>query len=249
MIKQERLQKVIAASGRYSRRQAEELMKQGKVIVDGKKITQLGTKVNPQESHIVVCGRLISNRAQKKYFLFHKPRQCMVTRDDPEGRKTIYDYLPQKMRNLKPVGRLDYDSEGLLLLTNDGEFAQKLTHPQFHIEKIYEVKVVSKPNARQLERLRAGFELDGRKTLPMKVDIIDENPKSTWLSMVLYEGRNRQIRRMCDKVGLTVKTLVRTQFGAYTLKGIPYAKYKEVSLNLTALASRFIPRIRYEKAV
>ncbi len=224
----ERLQKIIAQSGVYSRRKAEELIAQGKVIVDGKKITTLGTKVTGHE-RIVVSGKPIHVGRQHEYVVFYKPRKCMVTRDDPEGRTTIYDLLPKVLAHLKPVGRLDYDTEGLLLLTNDGEIAARLTHPRFHIEKIYEVKVTPKPNERQLDRLRLGIMLDGRKTLPAKIEVFDDNPKSTWIRITLKEGRNRQIRRMCEDIGLTVKTLIRTHFGPLDLKAISVGKWKSLA--------------------
>lgn len=221
-----RLQKIIAASGSYSRRGAEELICQGKVRVNGQKITELGTKVNPATQDIRVRGEKINVPVCFISLLFHKPRECMVTRDDPEGRKTIYDFLPRQFKHLKPVGRLDYHSEGLLLLTNHGELAHRLAHPRFHLQKTYEVKVQPKPAARQLQRIEEGVWLDGRRTLPTQVKVISENPKSAWLEMILEEGRNRQIRRMCEKVGLTVKTLVRTTMGPFRLKGIQRGKYQ-----------------------
>ncbi len=222
----ERIQKIIARSTGLSRRQAEDLVREGKVFVDGEKITTLGFKADPVVSKITVKGKVLQQAAQLQYLLFHKPKKCVVTRDDPENRKTIYDYLPPKMKSLKPVGRLDYDSEGLLLLTNDGDLAEKLTHPRHHLRKIYQVKVSPKPGPRQIQRLQQGLWLDGRRTLPARVETIEENPKSTWLRITLMEGRNRQIRRMCEAVGLTVKTLVRTSFGPLTLSGLAIGKWK-----------------------
>ncbi|MBI4411726.1 MAG: rRNA pseudouridine synthase [Deltaproteobacteria bacterium] len=231
----ERLQKIIARSGHYSRRHAEELIAQGKVIVDGKKITVLGTKVDADSSRITVGGKPVIAHPAYHYVLLHKPRRCMVTRDDPEGRKTVYDYLPRQFGILKPVGRLDYDSEGLLLLTNDGSLAQKLSHPQFHVRKTYEVKVQPRPTPRQIERLIHGVMLDdgqpgsGRRASVLLAEIVQENPKSVWLKIELEEGRNRQIRRMCEKVGLTVRTLVRTSYGPFKLKNIPYGGWRLLS--------------------
>lgn len=222
----ERLQKVIARSGVLSRRQAEELIAQGKVIVNGKKITVLGTKVDANTARITVRGKPISSKVSFHYLLIHKPKKCMVTRHDPQERKTVYDLIPKKWQHLKPVGRLDHDSEGLLLLTNDGELAQKLAHPQYHIRKIYEIKVDSHPGPRQLERLRKGILLDGIRTQPAEVKLLRQNPKSTWLEIELQEGRNRQIRRMCEKVNLNVKTLIRKKYGPFKLSGIPYGKWK-----------------------
>lgn len=222
----ERLQKIIAQSGIVSRREAERLIQAGSVLVNGKKVTVLGTKADSFHDRITVKGKPIHPQAQKEYLLFHKPRKCVVTRDDPEGRKTVYDYLPKKFHHLKPVGRLDYDSQGLLILTNDGQVALELTHPRFAHQKKYEVKVQPKPGLRQLERLRKGIFLDERRTLPAEVRVIRENPLSAWLEFILQEGRNRQLRRMCEKVGLTVKTLIRTEIGPYHLGGIPLGKWK-----------------------
>lgn len=225
---QERLQKTIARTGLFSRRKAEELIKLGKVFVDGKKVTELGTKVDPSHSTISVAGKKIPKVQSFQYLLFHKPRGCLVTKSDPEGRKTIYDYLPKRYHHLNPVGRLDYHSEGLVLLTNDGELANKISHPRHHFEKVYEIKVEERPTDRQLDRLRNGIMLDGRVTLPAEVTVFYENPKSTWIRFVLKEGRNRQVRRMCEEVGLTLKTLVRTKLGPYKLTGIPYGKWAEI---------------------
>lgn len=225
MGKVDRLQKIIARSTGLSRRQAEVLIQEGKIFVDGQKIIKLGTRADPGQ-RIVVKGKLIHPPDHYQYLLFHKPRRCVVTRNDPEGRTTIYDYLPRPFHHLKSVGRLDYDSEGLLLLTNDGELANKLTHPRFHLKKIYEVKVTPKPAERQLERLRRGVVIDGRRTLPAGVEVILKNPQSVWLKMELAEGRNRQIRKMCEKVGLTVKTLVRVALGPFRIAGIPPRQWK-----------------------
>lgn len=232
----DRLQKVIASSGKYSRREAEELIRQGKVFVDGQKTTVLGTKVDPRTAKIKIRGHTLEIRQKFEYLLLHKPRKCVVTRSDPEGRKTIYDYLPKDYHRLKPVGRLDYDSEGLLLLTNDGDLAQHMTHPRFHLPKTYEVKVTFRPLHRQLDRLRKGVLLDdGRKTLPAEVEVILENPRSTWIQIIITEGRNRQIRRMCEEVHLSLKTLVRTAIGPFKLKGIPYGKWKLVQIDRDSL--------------
>lgn len=221
----ERIQKIIANAGVCSRRKAEELIVEGKVIVNGKRITELGYAVEPNGAKISVSGKLIHVKPVAVTILFHKPRKTMVTKNDPEERKTIYDYIPKKYHHLNPVGRLDYDSEGLLILTNDGDLAQRLTHPKFHIAKTYEVKVHPHPTPDQMQKLRDGVYIDGRKTIPAHVVLQEDNPKSSWIKLVIKEGRNRQIRRMCERVGLTVKTLVRTKIGDLTVKGIPYGKW------------------------
>lgn len=222
----ERLQKVIAQSGVCSRRTAEQLISQGHVLVNGKKITTLGTKVSPEHDHIVVRGHGLEKSDRKTYVLYHKPRKCLVTKTDPEGRRTVYDLLPKRFHHLKTVGRLDFDTSGILILTNDGTWAHQVTHPRFHVEKVYEVKVMPRAKPRQIDRLTNGILLDGLRTHPADVKIIQENEKTTWLRMILQEGRNRQVRRMCEKVGLQVKTLVRTQFGPFKLRGIARGKWE-----------------------
>lgn len=225
---QERLQKVIARSGVVSRRKAEELIRRGEVFVDGKRVTVLGTRIDPEKNRVVVSGKPLRVDRQRIFLLFHKPRKCLVTKFDPEGRKTVYDLIPEKYAHLKPVGRLDYDSEGLILLTNDGEAAHRMAHPRNELNKVYEVKVTPRPGPRQLQRLKGGMVLDGRKTRPAEVEILRENPKSTWLKMTLHEGRNRQIRRMCEKVNLTVKTLIRKEIGPFKITGLEVGGWYEV---------------------
>lgn len=221
----ERIQKIIARSTGVSRRQAEELIRLGKVYVNGHKADVLGMKVDQNLARISVLGRRVLPPSHFQYLLLNKPKGCVVTRHDPLGRKTVYHYLPRSFHHLKPVGRLDYNSQGLLLLTDDGALSQQLTHPRFHFSKVYEVKVSPHPSARQMARLEKGFLLDGRLTQPLSIQVIEKNAKSTWLKMTLKEGRNRQIHRMCDKVGLTVKVLVRVSFGSLNLKGIPSGKW------------------------
>lgn len=201
-------------------------MRSGKVFVDGHKADHLGMKADQKLARISVLGRSVKKSPSDfQYLLLNKPRGCVVTRHDPEGRKTIYHYLPRSFHHLKPVGRLDYHSQGLLLLTDDGALSQQLTHPRFDFQKVYEVKVSPHPSVRQIERLEKGLMLDGRVTKPIFVLVMEQNAKSSWLKMTLQEGRNRQIRRMCDKVGLTVKTLVRVSFGTLNLAGIPSGKW------------------------
>ncbi len=227
----QRLQKVIAASGHYSRREAEDLITRGLVSVNGKRVTEMGVKCDPLRDAVKVQGRLVASQVKPEYVLFHKPKKCLVTRDDPEGRKTIYDFLPRKYHHLKSVGRLDYDSEGLLLLTNDGELMNKLTHPRAHVAKEYEVKVSPIPTEAKLARLKKGMILDGRKTLPLEASFIEVGDQSAWIKMVLQEGRNRQIRRMCEMVGLTVKKLIRTRVGPFELKGIKRGELRVVPIS------------------
>lgn len=224
---EERLQKIIAKSGICSRRQAEELILLGKVLVNGKRVTEMGVKADPNKDKIKVKGKLINPHKDLMYLIYHKPKKCIVTKSDPEGRITIYDLLPKKYHHLNPVGRLDFNSEGLLLLTNDGDLAQKISHPRHKLNKIYQVKVQGQIKPHQLKKMKDGIIIDGKKTMPCDIEIFRENQNSTWFKIVLQEGRNRQIRKMCEAVGLTVKTLVRTHLGPLNLKGITYGNWLE----------------------
>lgn len=215
-----RLQKFMAGAGLASRREAEVWIRAGRVAVNGKKVTVLGTKVDPAHDRIVVDGRRVMAIAQKVLYLFYKPKNVMVTRKDPEGRPTIYDYLEKIPERLFPVGRLDFESEGLLVLTNDGEFANRLAHPRYRVEKVYEVKVASLPSEDQLRRLKQGIELDSEKSTPTSVKMIAHSTKSCWLRVVLREGKNREIRRMMDTVGLEIIRLIRTRIGPFALSAM-----------------------------
>lgn len=212
-----RLQKFLAEAGLASRREAEVWIRAGRVSLNGKRVIVLGTKIDPARDRVVVDGKVIKNRERKVCYLFYKPKNVMVTRKDPEGRPTIYDYLEKIPERLFPVGRLDFESEGLLILTNDGEFANRLAHPRYRVEKVYEVKVSSLPSEDQLRNLRQGIELDAEKTTPTSVKMVAHSSKSCWLRVVLREGKNREIRRMMDTVGLQIIRLIRTRIGPFAL--------------------------------
>lgn len=231
MTKTERIQKFVASSGKYSRREVERLVVEGKVRVNGVVVTTLGFKVDPTRDHIEVRGHSIpqSQLQEKTYILMNKPRHVIVTRHDPEDRETIYDLLPKEHHNLKPVGRLDYLSQGALIVTNDGDLILKLTHPRYHLEKVYEVKVVPHPDEKQLNRLRQGIIIDGKRTLPAKIDILRTHDTSTRLRFTLIEGRNRQIRDMCQMVGLTVKEIFRIAIGPINLKNLRSGRFRKLS--------------------
>lgn len=223
----ERIQKVLAQNGEYSRRQIERLIDERRVKVNGVVVTQQGIKVNPQEDRIQVQGKAFRYHKQERVvLLLNKPKQVMVTRDDPEGRKTVYDYLPKDYHHLKPIGRLDFNSQGLLLLTNDGDLILKLTHPRYHVAKVYHVKLSSHPEESQLKRLSQGVILDGERTMPPEIKILEKNRTSTVLQMILREGKNRQIRRMCEAVGLTVKELKRLSVGKVQLKQLRAGRHR-----------------------
>lgn len=225
---QERIQKVVAQSGHYSRRQVEDLIRRGRVKVNGIVLKELGTKVDPMKDRIWVDGHnfvAVMGRSTTA-ILVNKPRQIIVTRRDDEGRPTVYELLPKEWHHLKPVGRLDFNSQGALILTDDGDLINKLTHPRYHLDKIYLVKLSSHPEPRQLERMRRGVIIDDVRTQPADITVDEKNATSTVLKFVLTEGRNRQIRKMCEAVGLMVKEIKRIQIGPVKLGRLRSGQYR-----------------------
>ncbi len=212
-----RLQKILSAAGVASRRTAETLIVQGRVTVNGEVVTTLGAKADPERDEIRVDGRRVRTDIARRTYLVYKPRGVVSTRADPRGRPTITDLLARAGVGgyLYPVGRLDYDSEGLLIVTNDGALAARLTHPRFGVEREYRVKVRGVPDARALDRLRRGVVLDGRRTAPAEVRLVAAVKGGTRavLAVTLREGRQRQIRRMCLQVGHPVLRLQRVRIG------------------------------------
>ena len=221
---EERLQKLISRAGLMSRREAEKFILQGKVTVDGK-VAELGMKADAEKNKICVDGKELHFNAEKVYILLNKPRGCLSTVKDDRGRRTVLDLVDISER-IYPVGRLDYDSEGLLLLTNDGDLMNKLLHPKFKIEKTYRVKFVGEMTQEKLNLLQSGVELEDGITAPAKVELI--NPSTA--EITIREGRNRQVRRMFAAVGLQVQRLCRTKFAGLTLKNLPPGKYKIIDL-------------------
>ena len=216
-----RLQKFIADCGITSRRKAEILITEGKVSVNGKVITELGTKVNPSSDAINVEGQFIDkNMIENIYLVMNKPRGYVSTVSDPEGRKTILDLCKEISERIYPVGRLDYLSEGLIILTNDGDFAQSILHPSKKIPKVYEVKVFGIVNEAILKKLREGVMVDGQFLKPDSVRIIGQLPAKTWLEFRITTGRNREIRKVCEEHGLTVDKLKRVAIGGLSVDGI-----------------------------
>jgi len=215
---EERLQKLIAAAGIASRRHAEEMIAAGEVTVNGQVITTPGTKADPERDHIKVRGRLINPRLkarEKIYILLNKPRGYLTSLADPEGRPLVTELVPQSLGRLHPVGRLDFNTEGLLLLTNDGEFTNYITSARNKVAKVYEVKVKGVPSENMIERLRRGIVLeDGVRTAPTEITGTDESATNSWFEVVLHEGRNQQIRRMFDAIGHSVLKLRRVQIGS-----------------------------------
>ena len=223
---QVRLHKYIADCGLTSRRKAEELILQGRVVVNGKKVTRLGVKVDGGVDAVLVDGRPVDSVGVKRvYVLLNKPRGFVTTASDPEGRKTVMDLVQDVGERIYPVGRLDYLSEGLLLLTNDGEVAQEVSHPSHGIEKVYEVKIFGEVTGAHLERLREGAFIQGKRVVPKSARVIKRLKGKTWLEFRIGEGRNREVRKICERVGLTVDKLKRVSIGALSIAGIAPGKY------------------------
>jgi 23S rRNA pseudouridine2605 synthase len=218
LVMQERLQKLIAAAGLASRRHAEEMIKAGEVTVNGKVITELGTKADPETDHIKVRGKLINTslqRREKVYVLLNKPKGYLSSVTDPDGRPTVLELLPASLGRLYPVGRLDFNTEGLLLLTNDGDFTNFITAARNKVEKVYEGKVKGIPDEKAIERLRRGVTLeDGTRTAPAKIRKVGETENNSWFEILLHEGKNQQIRRMFDLIGHSVIKLRRSRIGS-----------------------------------
>ncbi len=225
-----RLQKFMADCGVASRRKSEELIEQGKVKVNGH-VAHIGDKINPKKDLVTVHGKKINKASQMKYIALYKPRGYITTVTDDRGRKTVMELVKGVDERIYPVGRLDKDSEGLLLLTNDGAFANALMHPSHHYAKVYRVTVREKVTDDMLLNLRNGIEIEGRMTSPCEVTVLTEAEGRTVLEFVLREGRNRQIRKMCEAVGLTVARLKRISIGSIKLGMLQPGQYRELSEN------------------
>ena len=216
----ERLQKVIAQSGYCSRRKAEELIQQGKVKVNGQLVTEMGTKVSEQDA-ITVEGKSISKREEKVYYLLNKPRGVVATASDEHGRKTVIDLIATNQR-IYPVGRLDYDTTGVLLLTNDGELTNLLIHPRNHVEKTYIAKLEGIIQKQDIDRLCSGVVIDGKKTgkARAKIKKIDKKTNSSLVELIIYEGRNHQVKKMFEAIGYPVSKLKREKFAYLDTKKV-----------------------------
>lgn len=225
----ERLQKVIAQAGIASRRHAEQLIQEGRVKVNGKTVTELGTKVNAAKDRITVNGKPVKRETRKYYILLHKPRGYVTTMADPEGRKTVADLIKDIPVRLHPIGRLDYDTEGLLLLTNDGDMTYALTHPKHEIKKTYAARVEGVPRQTDLEMLAKGVELTDGLTAPADIALIDIIDGNAILEITIHEGRNRQVRRMCEKIGHPVIRLKRKRLAFLTLDKVARGHYRHLT--------------------
>ena len=228
----ERLQKVLAARGVASRRAAEEMIRDGRVRVNGKVITEMGVRVNPERDQILVNGHAL-RQPRVRYVLLHKPSGYITTASDPRGRWTVLDLVRTEER-LYPVGRLDRDTEGLLLLTNDGAVANRVMHPRYGVTKEYHALVTPLPNAAAMSALGAGIVLTderGRpeRTAPAKVNLLPVKDNEQWIRIVIHEGRKRQVRRMLEAVGCSVQRLVRVRLGPLSLRGIPKGYWRDLT--------------------
>lgn len=221
----ERLQKVMAHAGIASRRKSEEIIAAGRVTVNGKKVTEMGCKVDPDQDQIAVDGNLIEQE-KKKYLLLNKPEGYITTVSDPAGRPTVMDLIPDLHQRLYPVGRLDYDSSGLLIMTNDGDLTYKLTHPKKEVDKKYRVVVAGEMKETALKKLSSGLIIDGQPTAPAKISKLKYFSNKTSFDIIIHEGRNRQIRRMCELVGFSVLELQRTAFAFLTISGLASGQFR-----------------------
>ena len=224
-----KLQKYFSDCGIMSRRAAEDEIKKGKVTVNGE-VADLGLRIDPDCDIVTYKGkRVLPLDSEKTYILLNKPRGTVTTLSDEKGRPTVISLLSGLSTRVYPVGRLDFDSDGLLLLTNDGELTNRLTHPRHQIPKIYHVTVKGDVNAEQLSKLSSALVIDGYRILPVNTEIIKKAPSSTTLKMTLYEGRNRQIRKMCALCDLSVLSLTRVALGNITLGNLPVGKWRYLS--------------------
>jgi 23S rRNA pseudouridine2605 synthase len=245
----ERVQKILARAGVAARRKSEEMVRQGRVTINGE-IAHLGSKADSATDSIKVDGKRIQTSKTHRYLLLNKPRGYLTAVADEAGRPTVIQLVPQPMRKaLIPVGRLDYQTEGLLLLTDDGEFAQRISHPRYGCHKTYEVKVKGTPEERQLDRIRRGIVLDGRRTLPCRVEFLkstaarDAEGGNAWFGVELSEGRTRQIREMFFRIGHPVQKLRRIAIGALRDETLPVGALRELTEREIHLLRRSTERV------
>lgn len=224
-----RLQKFLSAAGVASRRHSETLIVDGLITVNGTR-AKLGMSIDPEHDQVRYRRGLITAPAPLLYYLIHKPRQVVSTASDPSHRRTVTSFIPSSTR-LYPVGRLDYDSEGLMLLTNDGALTQKLTHPKYEVSKTYRVLVKGRLTPATIAKLEAGIVIDGKKTAPATVTLVELQTHNTWIDITIHEGRNRQIRKMCEAVGYPVLRLIRTRLGDWELGDLKPGEYRAITLD------------------
>ena len=223
-----RLQKYLSQCSVASRRKAEELIEQGRVKVNGRKAT-IGDKVDPVHDKVQVCGKTVVSQKTKMYVMLHKPRGFVTTLSDEQGRRCVADLVADAGVRLFPVGRLDRNSEGLLFMTNAGEFANILTHPSRHVSKVYRVTVKGKADDEQIFKMSEGMKLEEYTTQPCDISVIERKEDRTVLRFVLYEGKNREIRKLCEAVGLEVLRLKRIEMAGIKLGMLPQGRWRELN--------------------
>lgn len=236
-----RLNKYIASSGICSRRKADELIEAGKVNVNGKTVTELGYLVQPKDK--VFVDKKMVRPVKHEYYKFFKPAGYITTADDEKGRKTIYDLLPENLYHLKPVGRLDKDSTGLLILTNDGELINQLTHPSVKVPKVYLVSIDSKIHKHELEQMALGIEIEKGKMAYADITVLEADGKSTTMKITLFQGLNRQIRKMFEHFGYEVKSLKRIQHATVSIEGLKRGEFKPIKPQAIKELKNFLNRI------
>lgn len=241
----QRLNKFIASSGLCSRRKADELIESGKVFVNGKMIKELGYQVSSKDK-VVIDKKLIKPQ-RMEYYKFYKPAGYITTADDEKGRKTIYDVIPKELRHLKPVGRLDKDSTGLLIMTNDGELINQLTHPSVKVIKVYTVSVEGKITINDLEILAKGIEIEKNKIAYADARVLDIDKKETMLQVVLTQGLNRQIRKMFDFLGHPVISLKRVQHATISLEGLKRGQIRVIKASQLKDLKKYISKLEKDK--
>jgi pseudouridine synthase len=236
-----RLNKYIASSGICSRRKADEMIEAGMVMVNGKKIKEMGFLVQ-QKDKVFVEGKMI-HPIKHEYYRFYKPAGYITTADDEKGRKTIYDLLPESLHHLKPVGRLDKDSTGLIILTNDGDLINLLTHPSAKVPKLYRVVIDGKISQNDIDKMYKGIEIEPKKIAYAQVDVLEMDNSGTVMEILLYQGLNRQIRKMFETLGYNVVSLKRVQHATLTLEGLKRGEFKPIKPGQIKDLRNFLNRI------
>ncbi len=231
----ERLQKIIAQAGVASRRKAEELIQQGRVSVDGTTVTTMGLKIDPSNHRITIDGKPLSPHERNIYILLNKPAGYVTTLHDPQGRPIVTSLLHEIKTRVFPVGRLDLNTEGALILTTDGDLAQKIQHPSFEINKTYVATVERHPSTKNLMQLERGIKLEGHTTWPAMIKVLSKSPRDTTIEIVIHEGKKRQVRKMFDAIGHKVLHLKRTAYGRLKLADLPTGKYRKLNTRDLAL--------------
>ncbi|KAF5063775.1 pseudouridine synthase [Anaerotignum sp.] len=227
---EERLQKFLAEAGVASRRKAEELIAAGKIKVNGKVVTELGTKIDPKKDEVLYLDKEVSKKeVEMVYIMLHKPEGYVTTAKEQFGRPGVMDLVRDVKERIFPVGRLDYDTSGLLLLTNDGDLTYKLTHPKHDVDKTYIAKLYGTPDDMDLQKFRRGVVIDGKQTKPAKMQILEKGERQSTVEIIIHEGRNRQVRKMCEVIKHPIAQLKRVATGELTMGDLPKGKYRHLT--------------------